>query len=78
VSALGLSFHSPIIVTLGDGSNRVLRQFEATVVWDGQERDVLVLAADGGPLVGMAMMYGYDVFLNVVDGGRVTVQAASP
>lgn len=78
VRALGLSYHSPIIVTLGDGSNRVLRQYEATVVWDGRERDVLVLVADGGPLVGMAMLYGHDVFLNVVDGGRVTVQAIAP
>ncbi len=76
VNAPGLSYHSQIIVTLGDGSRRVLRQYEATAVWDGQERDVLVLAADGGPLVGMAMLYGHDVFLNVVDGGRVTIQIA--
>lgn len=43
---------------------------------DGQERAVLVLSADGGPLVGMATLYGHDVFLHVVDGGRVTVQTA--
>ena len=77
VAALGLPYHSRSIVTLGDGSKLVLRQYEATVIWDGRERDVLVLAAEGGPLIGMAMLYGHDVFLNVVDGGRVTVQAAS-
>lgn len=78
VSALGLSYHSRIVVTLGDGSDRVLRQYEATVVWDGREREVLVLAAEGVPLVGMATLYGHDVFLNIVDGGRITVQAAAP
>jgi len=76
VSALGLSYHSQVVVTLGDGSDQVLRQYEATVVWNRQERDVLVLAAEGGSLVGMAMLYGHDVFLNVVADGRVTIQAA--
>lgn len=50
---------------------------EAVILWDGQERDVLVLSADGGPLVGMATLYSHDVFLHVVDGGQVTVQPAS-
>lgn len=76
VSTLGLSYHSQIIVKLGDGSDRTLREYVATIVWDGQERDVLVLAAEGEPLVGMAMLYGHEVFLNVVDGGHVTIRAA--
>ncbi len=74
-SMLGLYYHSQIVVMLGDGSDRILREYEATVVWDGRERDVLVLAAEGGPLIGMAMLYGHEVFLHVVDGGRVTIRA---
>jgi len=73
---LGLSYHSWIVVSLGDGSERVLRQYEAAVVWDRRERDVLALVAEGGPLVGMALLCDHDVFLNVVDGGRVIIQAA--
>ena len=74
VDNLGLLYHSRTMVVLGDGSNRALRQYEAVVIWHGQQRDVLVLAAEGGPLIGMAMLYGHDVFLNVVEGGRVTIQ----
>ena len=44
VNALGLPYHSQVIATLGDGSNRVLRLYEAVIMWDGRERDVLVLA----------------------------------
>ena len=77
IDVFGLSYHSRTIVTLGDGSDCVLRQYEATVVWSRQEREVLVLAAEGDPLVGMAMLYGYDVFLRIVDGGVVTIQATS-
>ncbi len=51
----------------------MLRQYEATIVQDGWERDVLVLAAEAG----MALLYAHNVFLHVVDGGRVIVQAAS-
>ena len=78
VVRLGLPCHSSTTAMLGDGSTRALFQYEAAVVWGGQERDVLVLAAEGGPLVGMAMLYGHDVFLNIVKGGRVTIQAVSP
>ena len=36
VGPLGLSYHSQIIVTLGDGSDWILREYEATIVWDGR------------------------------------------
>ncbi len=45
----------------------------AKVLWYGQEREVLVLQADGGPLVGMSLLYGSRVMLEVVDNGDVTI-----
>ena len=38
-----------------------------------QERDILILETDGGPLIGMALLYGYRVTPDVVDGGPVTI-----
>ena len=35
VDRLDLSYHSRTTVTLGDGSSRALRQYEAVVVWSG-------------------------------------------
>ena len=60
-------------VTLGDGSTVVLDLYLATVLWDTQPREVLVLAAEGGSLMGMAMLYGYHVILHVVDNGDVLI-----
>ena len=60
-------------VTLGDGSMVVLDLYLATVVWGTQPREVLVLAAEGGVLMGMAMLYGHRVTLHVVDNGDVLI-----
>jgi len=74
VGVLGLPFAGNRRATLGDGSVVELDLFLATVVWDAQERDVLVLQAEGGPLVGMALLYGNRILLDVVDGGPVTIE----
>jgi clan AA aspartic protease len=74
VVALGLAYHSEAIATLADGSRVRLRKYTGTVIWDGQERDVIVLEAEGGPLVGMSLLYGSRVTLDVVDGGPVIIE----
>ena len=58
---------------LGDGNVVVLDVYLAKVLWHGQERDVLALQADGGPLVGMSLLYGSRVTLIVVDDGDATI-----
>ena len=62
-------------VALGDGNVVVLNMYLAKVLWDRHEREVLVLQADGGPLVGMSLLYGSHVMLEVVDNGNVTIDA---
>ncbi len=59
--------------TLGDGNVVVLDVYLAKVLWHGQEWEVLALQADGGPLVGMSLLYGSRVMLEVVDNGDVTI-----
>jgi predicted aspartyl protease len=58
---------------LGDGRSVVLDLYLATVMWNEEEREVLVLQAEGGPLVGMSLLYGYRVILHVVDNGDVNI-----
>jgi len=74
IASLGLPYHSRTVVTLADGSQVALRQYEASVLWDGTERDVLVLEADGGPLTGMALLRGSRLTLDVEIGGAVIVE----
>ena len=59
---------------LADGSVVRLSYFRATVLWEGKPRKIMVLDADGGPLVGMSLLYGSRVTLDVVDGGPVTIE----
>jgi clan AA aspartic protease len=60
--------------TLADGSTVRFDYHEGRVLWHSRERDILVLAADGAPLVGMALLHGSEVRLRVVDGGSVVIE----
>ena len=60
-------------VTLGDGNVVVLDVYLAMVLWHGQQREVLALQADGGPLIGMSLLYGNRVMLEIIDNGDVTI-----
>ena len=64
-------------VTLGDGNVVVLDVYLAKVLWHGQEREVLILEAESGPLVGISLLYGSRVMLEVVDNGNVTIAPLS-
>jgi predicted aspartyl protease len=71
IYTLGLPWLAWERVLLGDGR---MEQFAATVVWDGEPLRVVVDAADTDPLVGMALMYGYDLNIQGVEGGAVTLE----
>jgi clan AA aspartic protease len=75
IARLGLRFRSSTRVTLADGSTVALDLYRATVLWDGQPFDVPVIAAGSDPLVGMSLLYGFRVVIEVVDGGPVTIDA---
>jgi clan AA aspartic protease len=74
VHTLRLPFGGHRRAALGDGSLVVLDLYLATVLWHEQEREVLVLQADGGPLVGMALLSRSRVVLHVVDDGDVLIE----
>ena len=60
-------------VVLADGSEIDLGVFTVRAQWDGITLDVTVLEADGGPLVGMALLYGFAIYMEVIDGGSVEI-----
>ena len=74
IRALQLAFVGNRRATLADGSTVVLDLYLATILWHGQEREVLVLQAEGGPLMGMALLYGSRVVFHVVDDGDVLIE----
>jgi hypothetical protein len=57
----------------------VTADYEAvTVLWDGQERHVEVDAVNATPLVGMSLLDGHDLHIQVADGGHVVIQSSEP
>jgi clan AA aspartic protease len=58
---------------LADGGIELFDVYSAAVVWDGQTRFVEVQAADAQPLVGMALMQGHSLRIDVVTGGKVGI-----
>lgn len=53
----------------------VLKRYVSKVLWHGAERDVFVLQAEGGPLIGMSLLYRSRLILDVVTDGDVTIDA---
>lgn len=74
ITSLALIFHGRAQAMLADGTVVTLRKYEARVDWHGQRRDVLVLAADGGPLLGTALVHGSRLTIEMIDGGDVMIQ----
>lgn len=60
--------------TLGDGSEVTFEVYAATIIWDGQYRNIPVNEAETDPLVGMSLLYGYDLYIRAVEGGNVTIK----
>ena len=58
---------------LADGSVQAFDVYVGTVDWDGEPRSVEVEAADAQPLLGMALMLGSELRIQVAPGGSVNI-----
>jgi clan AA aspartic protease len=74
IVALDCAYLCQGYVVLADGRMEETEIYETFVDWDGQWIGVETDAADSVPLVGMALMYGYDLNIQAVDGGTVTLK----
>ncbi len=58
---------------LADGSEVQFDFHDGQVLWHGAVRPVAVIAAEGQPLIGMALLRGSRLSVEVLPGGEVTV-----
>ena len=77
IEELGCPFISRGSVILGNGRMEDMDIFAATVIWEGQARTVETDAADTDVLVGMSLIYGYNLRVRALDGGIVTIEKVS-
>jgi clan AA aspartic protease len=73
-AALALPFDHLQPSFLADGTQVMLDVHIATVLWDGMEQEVKVLAMEGAPLLGMSLLEGHDIQIQAVEGGLVTIE----
>ena len=74
IGMLGLRWQSLDRGTLADGSECLFDVYEGRVAWDGKVRRVLVDEADTDPLVGMGLLRGYELKMQVRSRGKVTIK----
>ena len=77
VATLGIPFGGRGRATLADGSENLFAIYEATVIWDGQPRQVSVHVSDTDPLAGRGLFYGWELTIQVVEGGSVAIKKLS-
>jgi clan AA aspartic protease len=73
VSLMGLTFRHDTPANLADNSEVLLSLHEAIVLWDGLEREVLVIATGRRPLIGTALLEERELVIQFTEGGLVTI-----
>lgn len=74
IAALGLVWRRRGRALLADGSESLFDIHEAIVVWDGEPRRIAVDTAHIDPLVGMSLLYGFELTVQARDGGSVVIK----
>ena len=75
VSELDLTFAGVNRVQLADGSEAALDGYAVTVLWDGQPRRIVSYVSDAAPLVGMSLLAGHRLCVDIEYEGRVVIEA---
>ena len=73
IQELGLVWRRRGRAMLADGSESLFDIYEATITWDGRPRRIAVDEVNSDPLIGMSLLYGYELTVQVIDGGRVVI-----
>lgn len=73
VTLMRLPFLYDLPVNLADNSEVSLAVHQATIFWDGTERDVRVFATGRRPLIGTALLNEQEIVIQFTENGLVTI-----
>ena len=74
ISRLKLPWRRRGLAMLADGSETIFDIHEGTIRWGSQSRRISVDSADTEPLIGMALLVGYELRMKVRRGGKVVIK----
>lgn len=75
IAELNLAFRQRGSAILADGSDVEFDVYDAVIEWDGTVRRIIVDAAESDPLLGMRLLDGYELIIQAVPGGAVSIAA---
>lgn len=78
IAKLNLPYVTRINANLADDSNIATNVYLATILWNGVERDVAVLAMGRRPLIGTALLQDYHLSIDFYEGGMVEISEIVP
>ena len=70
----GASFLEETIVQLADGHSVTFAVYVVLVEWSGTQRRVEAFATSGDPVLGMRLLEGSELRIEVKSGGAVTIE----
>jgi clan AA aspartic protease len=74
IAALDLTWKGRDVATLGYGTSCIFEVYIATIIWDGEYRVIDINESETVPLIGMRLLRGYDLRIQAIEGGTVTVE----
>ena len=74
ISKLRLPLNGKSLAVLADGSEIICETYDGTVIWHGQQLQIRIDAVDSDPLLGMDLLYGSKLTIEVMEGGEVLIQ----
>jgi clan AA aspartic protease len=75
ITALDLTWKGRDLATLGDGTSCIFEVYIAIVIWDGQYRTIDINESETLPLIGMQLLRGFDLRIQAIEGGSVTIES---
>lgn len=73
IAKLDLPYIAKIQANLADNSKTAINAHAIKIVWNGLEREVIVLAMGSRPLLGTALLEDYHLSIDFYEGGTVLV-----
>jgi clan AA aspartic protease len=74
VEELGLLPQGQMLGVLADGSETFFPVYEAIILWHGQPHATYVSAVESDPLLGMGLLKGSELSMQIVEGGEIAIQ----
>ena len=74
VARTGFELLDEVTVQLADGSNVSVPTFAGTILWDSEPQSVIIMATNGDPVLGMRLLEGSELRIEVKSGGAVTIE----